>query len=253
MNFGSDLKNIIDSFAPISLNEMDDVRMMRRVDNKFVLNIRQLPVLLQKALVDYYLLEINHIREQIYETTYYDTNDYTMYNQHHNGKLNRYKIRVRKYVCSNLGFLEVKRKNNKGETIKNRIKCPEIDNHLDFAGSTGFLEKYTPYSDKILWPKLVNRFSRLTMVNKDFSERITIDFNLKFSDLKYHTHLVTSNLCIVEIKRNRESKKSPFLNTLFELKISNSGFSKYCIGLAILNPEVKTNLFKQKIRELKKI
>jgi hypothetical protein len=253
MNFGSDLKNIIDSFAPISLNEMDDVRMMRRVDNKFVLNIRQLPVLLKKALVDYYLLEINHIREQIYETTYYDTNEYSMYTNHHNGKLNRHKIRIRKYVCSNIGFLEVKRKNNKGETIKNRIKCPDSENQLDFTGSAGFLEKYTPYNDKILWPKLSNRFFRLTMVNKDFSERITIDYNLKFTDLKYHTQTINSNLCVVEIKRNRDSKKSPFLNTLFELKINNCGFSKYCLGLAMLNPEVKTNLFKQKIRELEKL
>jgi hypothetical protein len=253
MNFESDLKNIVDSFAPISLDEMDDVRMMRRVDNKFVLNFKQLPILLKKALVDYYMLEIKSIREQIYETTYYDTNDYSMYNLHHNGKLNRFKIRVRRYVCSDLGFLEVKRKNNKGETIKNRIKCPNIDNQLDFIGSNGFLEKHTPYSDQILWPKLVNRFSRLTMVNKDFSERITIDFNLKFVDLKYHTQIASSNLCIVEIKRNRDSKKSRFLNTLFELKISATGFSKYCIGLAILNPEVKTNLFKQKIRELEKI
>jgi hypothetical protein len=253
MNFESDLKNIIDSFAPISLNEMDDVRMMRRVDDKFVLNKRQLPLLLKRALVDYYLLDINDNREQIYETTYYDTNNYSMYNLHHNGKCNRYKIRVRKYVCSNLGFLEVKRKNNKGETIKNRIKCPDIDDQLDFSGSSGFLERFTPYNGEILWPKLKNRFTRLTMVNKDFSERITIDYNLKFTDLKYHTQNINSHLCIVEIKRNRDNKKSRFLNTLFELKISNSGFSKYCIGLAMLNPEVKTNLFKQKIRELAKL
>jgi len=253
MNLESDLKNIIDSFAPISLKEMDDVSMMRRVDSKFVLNINLLPLLLKKALVDYFLLEINNTREQIYETTYYDTNDYTMYTNHHNGRLNRHKIRIRKYVCSEIGFLEVKRKNNKGETIKNRIKCPIDDNQLDFTGSAGFLEKFTPYSDKILWPKLGNRFTRLTMVNKDFSERITIDFNLKFTDLKYHTQIINSNLCIVEIKRNRDSKKSQFLNTLFELKISSCGFSKYCIGLAMLNPEVKTNLFKQKIRELEKL
>jgi len=253
MNCESDLKNIIDSFAPISLHEMDDVCMMRRVDLKFIFNIRQLPILLKKALVDYYLLDINNIREQIYDTTYYDTNNYSMYHLHHNGKSNRYKIRVRRYVCSDLGFLEVKRKNNKGETIKNRIKCPETDNQLDFIGSSGFLEKFTPYNDKILWPKLRNQFTRLTMVNKDFSERITIDYNFKFSDLKYHNQITNNNLCIIEIKRNRDSKKSQLLNTFYELKISKSGFSKYCIGLALLNPEVKTNLFKQKIRELEKI
>jgi hypothetical protein len=253
MNFESDLKNIVDGFAPISLNQMDNVRLMQRVDLKFVLNINQLPILLKKALVDYYILEINSVREQIYETTYYDTNNYSMYSIHHNGISNRFKIRVRRYVCSELGFLEVKQKNNKGETIKNRIKCPDTEDQLDFPGSAGFLEKYTPFNDQILWPKLKNRFVRITMVNKDMSERITLDYDLKFNDLKYHTQSINSRLCIVEIKRNRDCRKSSFLNTLGELKIKNCGFSKYCIGLALLNPEVKINLFKQKIRALEKL
>jgi hypothetical protein len=253
MSSENDLKKIIDNFAPISLSQMDSVKLMRRVDKKFVLSVNQLPLLLKKALVDYYALEIGGIREQLYETTYFDTNDYQMYNLHHNGKMNRFKIRVRKYVCSKMEFLEVKRKNNKGETIKNRIVKPEENELLDFSGSAGFIEKYTPFDDQLLWPKLGNRFIRLTMVNKDMSERITIDYQLKFIDLKYHTQITNSNLCIVEIKRNRDSKKSPFISTLNELKIYPSGFSKYCIGLAMLNPEVKNNLFKQKIRELQKL
>jgi hypothetical protein len=253
MNLESDLKKIIESFAPISLADMDSVKLMRRVDKKFVLPAHQLPLLLKKALVDYFVLEIKGIREQIYETTYYDTNDYQMYTLHHNGKKNRHKIRVRKYVSSDIEFLEVKRKNNKGETIKNRILKPDENDQLDFIGSTGFIEKFTPYNDQLLWPKLGNRFTRITMVNKDMSERITIDFNLKFTDLKYHNHISNSNLCIAEIKRNRDSEKSPFVSTLNEMKIYPSGFSKYCIGLAMLNPEVKNNLFKQKLKELNKL
>lgn len=253
MNSGSDLKTIISGFAPISLSEMDSVKLMQRLDMKFVISVEQLPLLLKRALVDYYVLEINGIREQIYESTYYDTCDYQMYNLHHNGRQNRYKIRVRRYVCSNLEFLEVKRKTNKGETIKNRIVVPEGKEQLDFAGSSGFIKKYTPFNDKLLWPKLGNRFIRITMVNKDMSERITIDYDLKFTDIKYHRQVANDHLCIIEIKRDRNSKKSPFINTIRELRIHPGGFSKYCIGLAMLNPEVKNNLFKQKIRELEKL
>jgi hypothetical protein len=253
MNFESDLKDIIDGFAPISLSDMDSVKLMQRVDKKFILSINQLPLLLKKALVDYFILEINGVREQVYETTYFDTNDYQMYTIHHNGKKNRFKIRVRKYVSSEIEFLEVKRKNNKGETIKNRIVKPGENEQLDFVGSTGFIHKHTPFDEQLLWPKLGNRFTRLTMVNKDMSERITIDFRLKFSDLKYHKQIEPRNLCVVEIKRNRDGIKSPFLNTLNDLKIHPCGFSKYCLGLAMLNPEVKTNMFKQKIRELNKL
>ena len=253
MNLGSELIKNIENFAPISLKEMDDVLFMRRIDNKFIINIQQLSILLKKALVDYYMLEINDIREQVYETTYYDTSNYSLYNLHHNGILNRYKIRIRMYVYSNIEFLEVKRKNNKGETIKNRILCPDLGSQLDFEGCDRFLDKYTTFNNKFLWPKLSNNFTRLTMVSKNLDERITIDYNLKITDLKYLTQLTDNNLCIIEIKRNRDNKKSPFINTLLELKIRSNGFSKYCLGLALLNPEVKTNLFKQKIRELEKI
>jgi hypothetical protein len=232
---------------------MDSVKLMRRIDYKFTLSIQQLPVLLKKALVDYYVLEVDGVREQVYETTYFDTNDYQMYHNHHNGKQNRCKIRVRKYVSSDVEFLEIKRKTNKGETIKNRIVVPEESNQLDFKGSSSFIQKYAAYDDQLLWPKLGNNFIRVTMVNKDMSERVTIDYQLKFTDLKYHKQVSENNLCIIEIKRDYESKKSSFLSTLNEMKIYPGGFSKYCIGLAILNPEVKKNLFKQKMRELAKL
>lgn len=249
----NDLKEIIEGFAPISLNQMDRVKLMRRIDKKFVIPAGKLPLLLRKALVNYYILEINGIREQVYQTTYFDTNDYEMYTLHHNRRKNRHKIRVRKYVSSGIEFLEVKWKTNKGETIKNRIKKPEGKEMLDFVGSDEFIREHTPYDAQLLWPKLGNRFIRLTLVNKDMSERITIDYDLTFTDIKYHTQASDENLSIVEIKRDRDGRKSPFLSTLSALKIRPAGFSKYCIGLAMLSPEVKVNLFKQRLRELNKL
>ena len=46
----------------------------------------------------------------------------TLYHDHHNGKLNRYKVRRRRYIDTDTEFLEVKLKNNKKRTIKSRIK-----------------------------------------------------------------------------------------------------------------------------------
>ncbi|HPR31063.1 MAG TPA: polyphosphate polymerase domain-containing protein [Prolixibacteraceae bacterium] len=250
MNFANKLKDTIDRFSPISLKEMDRVRFMRRTDTKYILEIEKMPILLEKVLADYYMVEINHIREQLYETTYFDTNDYQMYTIHHNGKLNRHKIRIRKYVFSDMAFLEVKKKNNRGETIKNRIPKEDEGHHLDFEGSGSFLEKYTPYNHELLWPKLGNRFIRLTLVNKDLSERITLDYDLRFTDLKYHKQIQTEGICIVEIKRNRDHQNSPFVKALSEFRVFPSGFSKYCMGLAMLNPEIKTNIFKQKIKKI---
>jgi len=254
MNSVSNLDEVIERFAPISLEQMDAVKLMRRTDTKFVFNVRLLPELLSKAADNYFMVEIKNLRKQAYQTTYFDTSDYSMYTSHHNGKLNRCKIRIRRYVCSNQEFLEVKRKNNHGETIKNRIMRPNPEEQIDVNGSKRFLEKYTPFGHQVLFPKLGNQFIRLTLVNKNLTERITLDYNLEFIDLKYNKHISAGAICIAEIKKDKESKKSPFITNLKDLRVNPSGFSKYCIGLAMLqNPEVKINLFKPKIRKIQKI
>lgn len=254
MNSESNLKSIIETFSPISLEQMDGVKLMRRTDTKFVFNVELLPELLSRASDNYYMVEINNLREQVYQTTYFDTPDYSMYTSHHNGKLNRCKIRIRKYVCSNQEFLEVKRKNNHGETIKNRIVRPNSEEQIDVNGSKKFLEKYTPFGHQLLYPKLGNQFIRLTLVNKDLTERITLDYNLNFTDIKYNKNISANGVCIAEIKKDKNSKKSPFITNLNEMRIRPSGFSKYCIGLAMLkNPEIKLNLFRQKVRAIEKI
>src|SRR5690606_26924106 len=62
-----------------------------------------------EAMDDQYsVLEINGIRCFHYETTYFDTDDHRFYHMHRTGRLNRFKVRVRRYVDSDVQFLEVK-------------------------------------------------------------------------------------------------------------------------------------------------
>jgi hypothetical protein len=253
MDIGSKIENVIIDFEPITLDQMDRVQLMRRTDTKFVFNIKHLPGLLKKATDKYMMVEIEGEREQIYVTTYFDTNNYTMYHLHHNGKLNRHKVRVRKYIYSKHEFLEIKKKNNKGETIKKRIEHDEDDPNLNFLSHDDFIGKFSPFESNSLEPTLGNKFIRLTLVNKDYSERITLDYNIKFTDLKYKNEISQNDICIAEIKKGRYDNSSPFIDYLKELRINPVGFSKYCMGMAMLNPEVKNNNFKQKIRQLVKL
>lgn len=255
MNTENKLKNIISKFTPISLAEMDKVKLMRRTDTKFVFSKKHLPQLLKKAIDSYFMVEIENEREQIYLTTYFDTSNYTMYHLHHNGKLNRHKVRIRKYVYTNQEFLEVKRKNNKGETIKKRIENEnENENHdINSPGQDSFIQNYTPFLSEKLAPTLGNRFTRITLVNKNMSERITLDYNLHFKNLKHKNETNPDDICIAEIKKNRDNKDSQFIDYLRQLRINPVGFSKYCMGMAMLNPDVKSNNFKQKIRRIVKL
>lgn len=253
MGIGNKIRKVVAKFDPITLDQMDKVKLMRRTDTKFVFSKKDLPKLLEKALDKYYMVEIEDEREQIYNTTYFDTSDYKMYSLHHNGRPNRFKVRIRQYVYSEQEFLEIKRKNNRGETIKNRIGHTEEKHQIDVDDSKVFVKKYSKFNSDLLEPTLGNNFIRLTLVNKNFSERITIDYKLKFKDLKNNKETKTPGICIIEIKKGRDNKSSPFIAYLKELRIHSMGFSKYCIGMAMLNPDVKNNNFKQRLRAIEKI
>ena len=67
------------------------------------------------------ILQIDGKRKHDYKSLYFDTEDRKFYNDHHNQRVNRYKVRYREYVDSGLVFLEIKCKNNKGKTIKKRL------------------------------------------------------------------------------------------------------------------------------------
>jgi hypothetical protein len=253
MSLENKLHHIISLFDPIGLDQMEPVRLMRRIDTKFVFPVTHIDELLGAVIDDYYIVETENRREQIYKTTYFDTDDYVMYHMHHNGKQNRHKVRIREYVYSNQEFLEVKRKNNKGETIKNRIEHKGSHNISACSSSKKFIGAYSPYNSEFLTPTLGNSFMRVTLVNKNFKERITLDYKIKFTDLKFNSHRINNDTCIVEIKTDRDTKaQSPFLKKLNDMRIKSTGFSKYCMGLALLNPEVKNNIFKQKLRLLVK-
>jgi hypothetical protein len=253
MGLGSKIRKQVAKYDPITLEQMENVRLMRRTDTKFVFCKEKLPNILKLARENYFMVEIENEREQIYETIYFDTADYEMYRIHHNGKLNRFKVRIRKYIYSKMQFLEVKAKNNKGETIKKRIPCTEADERLETEETGAFLKKYTPFDQENLIPKLGNKFIRLTLVNRDLSERITLDYKLRFDDLTFNGKVKTSNVCIAEIKKSRDNKHSKFIEILREERVQSMGFSKYSVGMALLNPEIKKNGFKERIRKIEKI
>jgi hypothetical protein len=238
------------SFNPIRLDEMDRVKLMNRTDTKYWFHTSQLQNLLHGIQENYFMLNINGEMALPYSTVYYDTKQNKMFAAHHNGKLNRYKIRRRSYVSSGISFLEVKFKNNKGRTIKKRI--PSDFNHNNFTiQEREFLNTLTPFSVNELHSSLVNNFSRITLVNKNFRERCTIDFNLQFETSEKHIWL--DNLVIVEIKSEGSPSNSPLARALRDQRIKTSGFSKYCVGRTVTDARLKRNAFKHKIRSIEKI
>lgn len=240
---------IINKLTTITLEDTDKVSLLNRLDNKYLLHKEQLPKLLNQICTEYLILEIDEKRIFNYHTLYFDTEDLSMFTAHHNGKLNRYKIRKREYVDSNLRFLEIKFKNNKGRTIKKRIFEKEINDTFN-TESDNFVSTNSPYNSNQLAGKIITTFNRFTLINKKLTERTTIDVNIIFKNHKNEKEL--NNLVIVEVKKDKYSGASKISEVLREMKIQPSSFSKYCIGTVFTNNDVKQNNFKSRLIEINK-
>jgi hypothetical protein len=244
------MTQLLREFTPISLEEMSGVKLMNRTDTKFVTNMEKLHQLLEMAQEDYFVQEIDGGRNLEYDTTYFDTTQFDMYNQHQCNHTNRQKIRFRTYCISGLQFMEVKTKNNHGRTKKKRIEVTDMN--LAEQEKSDFLGKYLRYGVDTLQPALNNHFSRITLVNKAKTERLTIDSALRFHNLVNGVNKDMGDLVIIELKRDG-LVYSPVLEMLRQLRIHPHGFSKYCMGSALTNPELRINRFKRKLIEINKI
>ena len=238
------------SFAPITLAEMSSVKLMNRTDTKFVTTLPKLIQLLKMAQDDYYAQEIDGERNMLYDTTYFDTNDYAMYRQHQCGHTNRQKIRFRTYVSSHLQFMEVKTKNNHGRTKKKRIEVTDMD--LTDVGKREFLASHLHFDVDTLIPHMHNYFRRITLVNKAKTERLTIDTSLQFHNVQTNVDRDMGPLVIIELKRDG-LVFSPVLEMLRQLHIHPHGFSKYCMGAALTNQQLPVHRFKKKLRDVERI
>ncbi len=218
---------------------------MNRVDRKYWFPVSDIPEILKMAKDEYDILEIKNQRIMEYETTYFDTRDDQMYRSHHNQKLNRYKIRKRRYLATEKKFLEIKLKNNKKRMIKERIESAGTADTFTLEESAFLLQK-SPFEGSRLFPALENRFSRITLIHKEKTDRCTLDFNLKFQNPL--GTITLKNMAVAEIKRSRNKQSSPLLNILRKKRIRQRGLSKYCTGRAILEPGLKQNAFKQRLR-----
>ncbi|MDQ3110200.1 MAG: polyphosphate polymerase domain-containing protein [Bacteroidota bacterium] len=240
---------VLDTFETITLEEMDRVKLMDRTDQKFNFNIAQLPELLAAVRDEYRVLEVSGTKMSRYETLYYDTPSFDLFRQHHNGQTNRYKIRMRRYVESDLNFFEVKFKNNKGRTIKKRVKKTDLDKNIS-GKSLELLENTSGMGPDTIEPKLWVNYNRITLVNKTDEERITIDLDLEVKNADGTADF--SGLVIVEAKQAK-AHDTPFVRCLKNLHIREGGTSKYCLAVSKLIPDIKKNNFKPDLIHIQKI
>ena len=244
----------LEQFAPVTLDEMDSVKLMNRIDTKYLTSEHVLMEILKDAAADgYRALETDGLKINPYDSLYYDTDSLKMFQDHHNRRLVRQKVRTRSYLTSGLAFLEIKRKNNKGRTKKKRISIPmsDFDDFRNNTQAADYLAAHSAYTKDQVSPVLETLFNRITLVNRAMTERLTIDTSLVFRNHRTGVAASLKDAVIIELKQDGRAD-SEMKNILLDHRVKPIRVSKYCIAVTLTDPDARCGRFRTKVRRIEK-
>lgn len=214
----------------ISLEDTKKIKLDKRYCTKYVLESSMCQELFNFVCKNFKIVKDDKGSILLaYHSVYFDTPDFQMNKDHINHKVHRQKIRVREYE-SGEKFLEIKDKNNH---VSTKLRIPVTSYELD--GQEQWISDNLIYDTRNLEKKLDVYFYRITLVDKENTYRVTIDFNLRFFNYKTNKSYNFSKT-IIEVKKKASG------DTFFESEMkriltedwpefSQTKISKYNIGL----------------------
>lgn len=238
---GSGLEGVLATFPPISLAETQNrAEFMTRKDRKYLLPVDLLGDLLHLAPEGTSVMEIDGQRLFRYHSIYFDEADRSAYLAGLRRRPNRFKVRTRHYVDSDLRLLEVKTMSARGETVKTRIAhdCGDLtelsDTERDWLA--GF-DQVRRHVDGLL-PCLSTTYQRATFVLPEDDGRVTIDLGLTWG-APGSPGFAVGPYAVIETKGT--GKATAIDQALWRMGIRPVPMSKFAVGLSILNPELPAN------------
>lgn len=234
-------------FAPVTLDELvAEAALLTRIDRKYLV-----PFDVAAGLVtdlDARVLDINGQRSFAYDSVYFDTDDSLAHRLTAQRRRRRFKLRTRSYLDTGSCFLEVKTKNGRGGTVKERIPyAPHDRARLTPAGRRFVAEVLGCHGHEIevadrLTPHLVSRYRRSTLM-LPCGSRATFDTSLVWLDADSGAGagqgLALSDYAIVETKS--AGRASDLDRQLWRRGYRPSRISKFGTGMAALHPELPRN------------
>ena len=241
------LINVLSEFKTIGLASLPTDNLMCRQESKFILNSKQLVTCLRFFKNDFNILCIEGNLEHKYQTKYYDDDNLRSYNDHHRGKGRRFKIRKRRYLSNGQNFFEIKLRDNKKYIHKFRISSEFEVDQINSDENKMALTHLPELKNLKHSVKLLNNYTRIVLAGKDDNLRITFDANILFSVGSKVQQL--DDIVIAEFKY--EIHPTDYIQKIINLGVIPTSFSKYCIGTALLNKNVKRNNFKSNLVKIK--
>jgi len=236
----------MEHLLPIELDDLDAAAALQtRVDRKYVLTTEQVDRLVQGLPADVVVLEINGRRSFTYESTYFDTPDHASYLGAALRRPQRFKVRTRWYVESNLCRLEVKLRDRRGRTVKFRTDHAAQARHLLTPAAMEFLQEFrevAPHAASLA-PTLTTRYRRTTLMLD--ATRMTIDRDVVCTSSG--GGIATFGAAVV-VETKSGLNPSEFDRLLWAQRIRPQPLSKFGVGCAVLDPELLSNKWRRTAR-----
>lgn len=222
-----------------------EAALLERVDRKYFLTPEAAARVLRDVDPETRVLEIAGRRAFAYDTVYFDTADFAVYQLTAHRRRRRFKLRTRSYLDTGGCFLEIKTKSGRGTTVKTRVPWDTADRAWlgpdghEFTASVLAERGYDAALVPGLRPTVSSRYRRTTLL-LPCGSRATIDTDLRWrapdgAEARAPGHV------IIETKSHQ--RRSELDEALWRAGHRPSGISKFGIGTAALNPELPHNVW----------
>jgi VTC domain len=234
---------------PISLEDvLATAALQTRVDRKYVVPLDHFATVIDRLHDEWAVLRIGDLQLFRYESVYFDTPELSTYRQHAHGRRRRVKIRTRAYLDSGECALEFKRVGARGETVKERYPYLLAARHTLDAGARDLARErlggLVPVAS--LRSVLTTSYRRATLVDRARGNRVTCDVNLRFTGRGDRAFGPLDGFVLVESKT--VGAESPVDRALRSLGSRPLSLSKYCVGMAVLDPGLPANRWNRELR-----
>ncbi|MGI9085320.1 MAG: VTC domain-containing protein [Aeromicrobium sp.] len=233
----------VDALRPVGLEELvEHAALMHRTDRKYIAPLDTVCTLVTDLADTHRVLEIKDRRYTTYRTLYFDTDGFEAARSHVQKRRRRWKVRSRLYVEDGLCRIEVKTKDNRGETQKVMGMSDPARYGLLADEEADFVAFHLSGHPEVRVPELVPAaevcYTRATLSDIGAGTRVTIDWKLV-------CHLETGDVWMDDSYALIETKgpSTPGVadRALTHLGVHPRSFSKYVAAASTMTTGIADN------------
>jgi hypothetical protein len=244
----SDVSAAVSGMGIASASLLNNRALLTRRDWKFIMPVSEVADYIEGLRDTHAVLLAEGKSLARYRTQYFDTPDLLYFHDHRRGRRRRQKVRVRHYLDREISMLEVKSRVRSGRTVKQRLTRPWQSEEIDASGSD-FIGGHTANYEH--QPTVRSIFRRLSLLGLETQERLTIDLGIRLelneAFFKFH------NVAILEVKGRDIQSASAALSRAKHIGLRQGSFSKYCVGMSLLDKDLRSNVFRPILRTLNRM